>query len=204
MLIGVDFDNTIACYEGLFDRVAREWGLPIAPGLVTREEIRDHLNKHGYRDDFTRLQGHVYGPGLQLAQVWPGVKEFIATAISQGHEVFIVSHKTRHPLLGPPYDLRACALDFLRVHQVLHDEPVVGHNVFFEDSVRDKVQRAMMLKVNVFVDDLPEVFVHFGNEKAVTKILFNPRGIAPGTDDVISVPNWTSVSQLLLGSDQCV
>ena len=203
MLIGVDFDNTLACYDGVFERVAREWGLPIAPGLVTREEIRNHLNEHGHTEDFTRLQGYVYGPGLSLAQTWPGAKEFVAAATSQGHRVVVVSHKTRHPLIGEPYDLRQCALKFLRDHRVLPDEPVVGRNVYFEETIEEKVHRAMTLQVDAFIDDLPEVIQLFDPEEALIRILFDPRGIASRVEGVMRASSWCAVTELLLSSSQC-
>src|SRR5215475_11855482 len=109
MRIGIDFDNTIACYDGVFHAAALERGL-IPAGLGSdKNAVRDHLNSNGRADDFTELQGYVYGARMDLASLYPGFGGFVATARKVGHDLFIVSHKTRHPILGPRHDLHAAA-----------------------------------------------------------------------------------------------
>src|ERR1700751_5341560 len=100
MRIGIDFDNTIACYDGVFHAAALERGL--IPANLGRDKnvVRDHLNRGGRGDDFTELQGHVYGARMELAAPYPGFAEFVATARKAGHDLFIVSHKTRYPIVG--------------------------------------------------------------------------------------------------------
>src|SRR6185437_9193133 len=113
MRIGIDFDNTIASYDGVFRAVALERGL-IPPNLASdKNAVRDYLNSSGRADDFTELQGYVYGARMDLASPYPGFAEFVATARKAGHDLFIVSHKTRHPILGPRHDLHAAARGFL-------------------------------------------------------------------------------------------
>ena len=55
MRIGIDFDNTIACYDGVFHAAALERGL--IPSELGRDKnsVRDHLNGAGRNDDFTEL-----------------------------------------------------------------------------------------------------------------------------------------------------
>ena len=61
MRIGIDFDNTIACYDGVFHAAALERGL-IPPHLGRdKNSVRDHLNGVGRNDDFTELQGYEIG-----------------------------------------------------------------------------------------------------------------------------------------------
>ena len=43
MRLGLDFDNTIVCYDGLFHRVAREEGLIPAALPATKSDVRNHL-----------------------------------------------------------------------------------------------------------------------------------------------------------------
>jgi len=61
MRIGIDFDNTIACYDGVFHAAALERGLIPADIGRDKNSVRDHLNGAGRNDDFTELQGYVYG-----------------------------------------------------------------------------------------------------------------------------------------------
>ena len=105
MRIGIDFDNTIACYDGVFRRAAIERGLVPADIGSSKNAVRDHLNGSGRKDEFTELQGYVYGARMDLAAPYPGVAAFITAARVAGHDLFVVSHKTRHPFLGPQHDL---------------------------------------------------------------------------------------------------
>src|SRR3954468_16326461 len=109
MRIGIDFDNTIACYDGVFYAAALERGLIPAELGRDKNSVRDHLNANGGKDRFTELQGHVYGIRMDLASLYPGFAEFIAAAHRTGHQLFIVSHKTAHPFLGPRHDMHAAA-----------------------------------------------------------------------------------------------
>ena len=61
MRIGVDFDNTIANYDGVFHKAALERGLIPASLGSGKTDVRDYLNGSGRKDEFTELQGYVYG-----------------------------------------------------------------------------------------------------------------------------------------------
>jgi phosphoglycolate phosphatase-like HAD superfamily hydrolase len=104
MRIGIDFDNTIVCYDGVFHAAALERGLIPADHPRDKNSVRDYLHGQNRHDAFTELQGYVYGTRMDLAALYPGVLNFIAAAKARGNEVFIVSHKTRHPFLGPRHD----------------------------------------------------------------------------------------------------
>ena len=80
MRIGIDFDNTIACYDGVFHTAALERGLIPANLGRDKNSVRDHLNGAGRNDDFTELQGYIYGARMDLVAPYPGFAEFIAAA----------------------------------------------------------------------------------------------------------------------------
>jgi hypothetical protein len=175
--IGIDFDNTIACYDGVFHQAALERGL-IPPDLASdKNSVRDHLNGTGRKDDFTELQGYVYGARMELVSPYPGFAEFIGAARKSGHDLFVVSHKTRHPILGPKHDMHAAAHAFLagrgltgaQLHQIDTE------NVFFELTKSEKVARARDLACDVFIDDLPEILNLGGFPPRIRKILFDPQ-----------------------------
>ena len=75
MRIGIDFDNTTACYDGVFHAAALERGLIPANLGSDKNAVRDYLNGHGRADDFTELQGYVYGARMDLASPYPGFGE---------------------------------------------------------------------------------------------------------------------------------
>ena len=176
MRIGIDFDNTIACYDGVFYAAALEKGL-IPPDLGRdKNSVRDHLNGSGRKDDFTELQGHVYGARMALVSPYPGFAGFVARAHSIGHTLFIVSHKTKYPILGPQHDLHAAARDFLAACGLIGDDEgqIAPGNVFFELTKEAKVARAADLECAAFIDDLPEILAMDGFPPTMRKILFDP------------------------------
>ena len=176
MRIGIDFDNPIACYDGVFHLAALERGLIPANLASDKNAVRDYLNSNNRADDFTELQGHVYGARMELAAPYPGFAEFIATARKAGHHLFIVSHKTRHPILGPRHDLHAAARGFLIARGLVGSAggQIDPADVFFELTKEAKVARIVALGCEAFVDDLPEIFASPDFPATTRSILFDP------------------------------
>lgn len=176
MRIGIDFDNTIACYDGVFHAAALERGLIPADLDRGKNSVRDFLNGTGRKDAFTELQGHVYGARMDLAALYPGVAEFVAMARAAGHDLSIVSHKTRHPLLGPRHDLHAAARAFLLARGLVGEGAlqIPSAQVFFEETKEAKVARAAARGCDAFIDDLPEILSMQGFPVGMQRILFDP------------------------------
>jgi hypothetical protein len=176
MRIGIDFDNTIACYDGVFHAAAMERGLIPADLGRDKNSVRDHLNGSGRKDDFTELQGYVYGSRMDLVSPYPGFAEFVAAARRAGHALFVVSHKTRHPILGPKHDMHAAARGFLVARDLVGGgaHQIDPANVFFELTKEEKVARAQALACEVFIDDLPEILAMSGFPDGMRKVLFDP------------------------------
>jgi hypothetical protein len=176
MRIGIDFDNTIACYNGVFHAAALERGLIPANLGSDKNAVRDYLNGNGRADDFTELQGYVYGARMELASPYPGFGEFVASARQAGHDLFIVSHKTQHPMLGPRHDLHAAARGFLIERGLVgsSDGQIDPANVFFELTKEAKVARIAALRCEAFIDDLPEIFASPDFPGTARRILFDP------------------------------
>lgn len=176
MRIGVDFDNTIICYDTVFNKVAREAGHVPADLPPGKNRVRDHLRAAGREDDWTRLQGEVYGAHLSRAPVFPGGLDFFAFCRKAQIPVFIVSHKTRHPYLGVKHDLHRAARNWLHEMGFFSD---TGHSlpedrVFFELSKEDKLARIAALNCTHFIDDLPEFLAEPGFPAATHALLFDP------------------------------
>jgi hypothetical protein len=180
MRIGIDFDNTIACYDGVFHAAALERGLIPADLGRDKNSVRDYLNGSGRKDDFTELQGYVYGARMDLVSPYPGALSFMHRARGAGHALFIVSHKTKTPMLGPAYDMHAAARGFLEAQGFFSDNGLASGDAFFELTKEDKIARAAALEVDVFVDDLPEILAMPGFPSRARAILFDPEGQFPG------------------------
>jgi hypothetical protein len=176
MHIGIDFDNTIACYDGVFHAAALEHGLIPADFARDKNSVRDHLNGSGRKDDFTQLQGYVYGARMDLVSPFPGFADFIGIAKGAGHELFIVSHKTRHPILGPRHDMHAAARGFLEARGLIGEgaSRIDPARVFFELTKEEKIARAAGLGCEMFIDDLPEILAMPGFPQGMRRILFDP------------------------------
>src|SRR5262245_13482905 len=198
MRIGIDFDNTIACYDGVFHAAALARGL-IPPDLARdKTSVRDHLNKCGRKDAFTELQGHVYGARMDLVSPFPGFAEFIGAARCAGHALFVISHRTRHPILGPTHDLHAAARGFLLDRGLVGNGPsqIAPEHVFFEPTKEEKVARAAGLRCDLFIDDLPEILAMAAFPAKMRKILFDPADKFTGLIDagIERCSSWAAIT----------
>jgi len=59
------------------------------------------------------------------AAPYPGVIDFFLACKRAGIRVSIISHKTRHPFIGEPYDLHAAALNWLELNGFF-DPDIIG------------------------------------------------------------------------------
>jgi hypothetical protein len=204
MIIGLDFDNTIVCYDCVFHRAACEQSMIPEETPVTKTGVRDYLRSIGREDDWTRLQGYVYGRRMNLATIYPGAVEFIRHCLDARVTVKVISHKTNYPYLGPRYDLHAAARDFLK-SQGLLDDGVVGlspDNVFFETELAAKLERIAEQGCTHYLDDLPEVLAHSDFPKNVRRFLFDPSGAHANAAGHVRVTSWPEFQRRVFESMQ--
>ncbi len=199
MRLGVDFDNTIVCYDQVFHQVAVAEGLIPPQAPQGKEQVRDYLRAKGGEEDWIVLQGLVYGARLKQAPPFPGVREFFRRAIKRGMELVIISHKTRTPYRGPAYDLHQAALDWL-AHMGFFDPAGVGlarSQVFLELTKQDKLARIEQQGCTHFIDDLPEFLAEPGFPPGVAPVLFAPEGRAAGEGRFARLNSWFEADGLL-------
>jgi len=193
--VGVDFDNTIVCYDALFHRCARERGL-IPEGVPpTKQAIREYLwNLPGGNTPWTELQSEVYGRRILEADPFPGVRECFARCWAADMRVSVISHKDRFPALGEKTDLRAAARMWLEAKGFAR--LLAESAVFFEDSREAKILRIQAERCDGFVDDLAELFGDPAFPQGVRKMLFAPSGNPPaggGTADMAVCRDWDAI-----------
>lgn len=199
MLIGVDFDNTIVCYDDLFHRVAVEKELIPAEIPATKSKVRDYLRQCGKEDAWTEMQGYVYGARMEEASPFPGVLDFFTHCVREGIEVCIVSHKTRHPYKGPAYDLHEAARGWLE-SQGFYDPNRIGisrDSVYFELTKLEKLERIGKLGCSSFIDDLPEFLSETGFPAGVERILFDPQNHYPTGYSFRRITSWGEIDKLI-------
>ncbi len=199
--IGIDLDNTIIDYRGVFHRHAVARGLIPATVPLGKDDVRDYLRRAGRDEDFTLLQGYVYGPGLAEAKPFPNVQTGIAALQASGASAAIVSHKTPRPFRGPPYDLQACARAWLESNGLVGAAvgQVRPERVFLEPTKEAKLARIAALQCEWFIDDLPEFLAEPAFPEHTRRILFDPDRRAAADPRWLIAHDWEHIQQLMLG-----
>ncbi|MDO8788027.1 MAG: hypothetical protein Q7J42_08140 [Sulfuritalea sp.] len=200
MRIGLDFDNTIVSYDALFHKVAREQDVVPHDTPVNKVAVRDYLRRIGREEIWTEIQGTVYGARMDEALAYPGVIEFLRWAALAGHEVAIVSHKTKHPFLGPQYDLHAAARAWVERHLSENGTALISAaQIFFELTKDEKLARIGSFGCDIFLDDLPEILQASGFPASTRRILFDPEShhAAAVLTGVTVIQSWHGFWQCL-------
>ncbi|MBT4402033.1 MAG: phosphotransferase [Bacteroidetes bacterium] len=195
MHIGIDFDNTIVCYDKVFYKVAVENCLIPTDTPSYKNSVRDYLRKMGNEDEWTRLQGLVYGTKMDEAEAFEGVFDFLHWCRQNKIDVSIVSHKSRYPYIGPKYDLHLAALQWMEVQGFfeLNKLGLSREQIFFELTKADKIKRIADTGCTHFIDDLPELLNEPTFPKNVTRILFDPEHVHISDYACDHVSNWNEV-----------
>ncbi len=202
MQLGIDFDNTIICYDGVFHCIALENGLIPGDFPENKEKIRNFLRDQGKEEVWTRMQGVVYGTRVFEAEPFPGVMEFFDFLKTNALPVAIVSHKTRFPYSGEPYDLHKPAHEWMDNSGILASPGKGGEDiqVFFEPSRKMKMERIKDLGCTHFIDDLPEFLLDEAFPDHVTRLLFDPWDRHSHIKGCVRFGAWQDVYPFILES----
>ena len=199
MRIGLDFDNTIVRYDALFHRIGCDLADLPADLPPSKVSVRDHLRRIGREEIWTEMQGLVYGPRMGEADLFPGVLEFMDWATRRGDELYIVSHRTQFPFLGPAFDLHQAARRFAHERLIGGGRPLVAEQrIFLELTKAAKLARITELECQVFIDDLPEILLDAAFPSAALGILFDPDGHHP-VDGLVREGTWSAIQRRLEG-----
>lgn len=194
MRVGIDFDNTIVSYDTLFHKVAVEQGVIPAQTPPTKLAVRDHLRAIGKESVWTEMQGYVYGERMDEAEAYPSVLDFMRWARGRGLDLSIVSHKTRHPFIGPKYDLHQAAGSWIETHLVSDGQPLVPpDDMHFELTKDDKLRRIAVAGCDWFIDDLPEILLAEAFPPAVQRILFDPEAHYREAVGLTRMSGWVEI-----------
>ena len=163
MVIGIDFDNTVVCYQKAYEKIASNLGIQATKGRSTRQLIKDHcFSKEKGNLKWTLTQGRLYGVHIQEAELFEGVLETIEHILKQGCEVRIISHKSIYSSVGEIYDFWDGAENFIE-REILSKLDNALRNRFsfiFCQTLDEKVMEIGKSNCGVFIDDLPEVLNH--------------------------------------------
>ena len=177
MRIGLDFDNTIACYDKAILKLSE--GIENLPSKISRTKsgISNYLRTEGRESEWTVFQGELYGPGMKYAEPFNGAVATMQELVDLGHELIIVSHRSRTPYAGKPHDLHAAARRWIKYNlqkEGLFKTHTETENIHFLESLKAKISTISSLSCDAFIDDLPKVLLDSGLHMNMGKILFDP------------------------------
>lgn len=188
--VGVDLDNTLADYRRPLEKLCAAYGI-VGEYTDPKIALRGELHRTGREEEWTRLQGELYGPLMGQAEPFAGAVEGVLGLRAAGFDVVIISHRTKHPFLGKRHDLHAAARGWLA-------ENGLGEiSLFMEENQGAKVARMASEGCQVFVDDLPEILRHVEFPKLTRKILFDPGASHIGVSEMERASSWSEVLGLI-------
>jgi hypothetical protein len=167
----------------------------------SKQALKDELQS---RPDGERLwqtlQGRVYGSAMAQAVMFPGVALFLMRSRHRDNDLFIVSHKTEFGHFDSTRTpLRQTALSWMESNGFFEKNRfgLSKENVFFKGTRQEKILQIANLNLDVFIDDLEEVFAEEGFPP-IKKVLFNAK--AKGRYHDVHCNNWTEIGQQIFGS----
>ena len=192
--LGVDFDNTIVCYDDVFHRLALAEGLIPSSVPCDKTSVRNFLRAAGREDRWTAMQAVVYGERMPEARPFPGVLDFFAACAGRELRVSIISHRTRQPIVGEPCDLHAAAFRWLEANGFV--DLVSLEAIHFLETRAEKIARVAESGCTHFIDDLPEFLAEPLLPPALRRILFDPARAIRSKPGLTIVASWPDMQTL--------
>ena len=195
-LLGLDFDNTLVRYDKLFYQIAQEKGLIDESVSANKTAVRDYLRNLGMDEEFTLMQGEVYGSRILEAEPAEGMLETLMELKDRGIDMVLISHKTKKPYKGPAYNLHEAAWTWLENYGFFSNN-LLGWNksqVHFEETKSSKIKKIGELRCTYYIDDLPEIIESIsGSTKG---LLYDPMNTYAGSN-LKRVTEWKDIKDLL-------
>jgi len=202
LVIGIDFDNTIACYDHVFCNVARKLGMLEDGGLLSKSQVKNNLLKQVDGDlSWQKLQGKVYGKYMHLASLFPGVIEFLYLSRLKNYRIVVVSHKSEYGHFDEEkVPLRDAAMKWMQNIGIVDTNTSLLNekDVYFSSTRELKVKKIQELKCDYFIDDLVEVFNESTFPKSIKKILFEPGQKHSVGNDINIAGSWRQIQKTIL------
>lgn len=178
MIIGIDFDNTIASYNDILHQLALQAGW-IDPGVAKdKKEIRNHVRTLSDGEiKWQTLQAEIYGPKINHAKLTDGILKFLGACKARKTDVLIISHKTKFAASDTTKtNLQDAAMRWLESKGIFNQgrTGVKRENVFFEVTREEKIARIKKANCTHFIDDMEEIFADPSFPKNVQPILYHP------------------------------
>jgi len=158
--ITLDLDHTIIDYSNSFTKLAEKYFDSDLP-IETWDKINFKLitEQRFGRDMWTQLQGELYSKYIEFANPYKGVIDFLEYLSQKKIDYYIVSHKTEFSFSNPEQNLYKSATNWINKHLISDKNQLYfsNKNIFFEDTISNKISRIKLLNPTYHIDDLPEI-----------------------------------------------
>jgi arsenate reductase-like glutaredoxin family protein len=190
--IGLDLDNTIAIYDHVFRKYAREFIR--VDGYESKIDIRTKLCECGLEDEWTYLQGEVYGKYMDEAKVACNFLNTLVNLQQKGYYFEIISHRTKRPSSGALHDMHKSAERWVEEHINSVDDVKDRLEVKFFETVDEKVKFIAAENLSIFVDDLEKILTSPIFPNNTLRVNYNPQG-NPFTNShrIKCIRDWTEL-----------
>lgn len=200
MKIGIDFDNTLVSYDGVFLQAAIEHNLVPKYFTGDKTDIRDSIRLHTGDEQWAKLQAEVYGRRMAEATMIAGASDFVAACRDNNAAVFIVSHKTRFATADPGgADLHEAAILWMERNGFFRKDGLrlERGDVFFEPTREAKCRRIAALQCSHFIDDLEEVFREPSFPQVVERLLLYRGESKLPSGPFTAFANWDAITRVV-------
>ncbi len=190
MLIGIDLDNTIICYDPVFRLIAAERGIELPKEISPKPALKAAVRSRPEGEwDWALIQGQAYGPRIFEAKPFPELITAIKELKRQGHRLLIISHKTTFPNAGEPHRLQEWARKWIAQNLgSLFD----SRDVYLNESRAEKLACIQDFGCDVFIDDLRDILEDSQFPTKTTPLLFSPKHAAEN-----GFSNWRELPNLI-------
>ncbi len=175
--IGIDFDNTIVNYEDLFhqESIRRKLFKKSQKKKNSKNNLKNKLISNNREEEWTSIQGIVYGKKMLKAKPYTGSVKFINKySNKKNFKIFIVSHKTLYPIIGEKINLHKISKNWIIKKKIFKNKKIswINKHVFFLQTKKEKIKKIIDLKCDYFIDDLNEILKKL--PKRIKTIHFDP------------------------------
>jgi len=202
--IGIDFDNTIACYEEIFYKIIQKKGLELTANRTNKDILKNYLcitlkNENLWK----KIQGEVYGKNIHEAKIFPGLLLFLLRSLIKGNSIYIISHKTKYGHFDiNKINLQNAALEWLNNNLLIFLDGLqfsISKNIYFCTTRTKKIKKISELNLDFFIDDLIEIYQDPVFPKKTKSILFNKKNIESKININYISNSWNDISDYIYG-----
>ena len=199
MNIGLDLDNTIINYSDSYLYYANKLFKTAKEIEGNKQSIKKSIIENYNEHSWQKLQGVVYGIGMKHAKLFPEIYRFLWRAKNNNNNIYVISHKTLYGHFdNSKTNLRKKAIKFLKKHKLFGDLNIkLIDQIYFCDTQNMKIDTINTLKLDVFIDDLPEILNHPKFPIKTRKILFDP--LKKTKLPIETVESYNQLSEKLYG-----